>query len=103
MKGFIVAFLDEVMKLTEGLEAIGDVNEYVEKLKQEHQEEISTYETKLGKVNDDLAERDQRIVKLKLTNYDLITSKGANSDPEPNGEPEPEPVTGVDSLFKTKE
>lgn len=103
-----MAFADSVAKLLEGVENIGDVSAYVQQLNEEHAQEVadkeSVYQTKITDLENTLSAKDQKIVDLKLTNYDLIQSKPVENEPGPNTGGEPAPTQkGIGSLFETKE
>lgn len=103
-----MAFADSVAKLLEGVENIGDVSAYVQQLNDEHAQEVadkeSVYQTKITDLENTLSAKDQKIVDLKLTNYDLIQSKPVEVEPGTDTSGDTAPTEkGVSGLFKIKE
>lgn len=98
----MATFEELVLKIAEGPEAIGDVEAFTAELKTEHEKVLGVHQTKIGALESELEKAGEREKELKLTNYDLITSKGVNGGAN-TPEPEAPKARGIDALFKVKE
>ena len=96
-------FDDLIAQLSNGVENIGDVEAFTAELRAEHEKVVDIHTTKIGALEGDIGKLNDTVTSLKLTNYDLIATKGVTGGGDSTPVVEAPKEQGINSLFKTKD
>lgn len=83
--------MEEFLALIESLRNPGEEGTppgIYDDLSQRYTDDLSTRDAKMGELNEKIAFLESEVSRLKIHNYDLMTSIPAG-DPDPDGDPEP--------------